>query len=161
MPRRPGREPRGPTCGPARLRHAALAAALLLATAPGPAAAQQPPGSPPGSAPITGSAQAPGRSLGQIPADYEVHGELILVSGQLEGFFEACGFGRKPDRDELMRWYEHYRLARSMGRMQGIYDLGIALGREGPCTADHHTALVRQWQTLLSRTLAYVDAYRR
>ncbi|ACI99980.1 hypothetical protein [Rhodospirillum centenum] len=158
MPGRPRRDPRG-LCWPApgRPRRAVLAAALLLAAAPGPVAAQQAPGP----APIPGPAQVPGRSLGQIPADYEVHGELILVSGQLEGFFEACGFGRKPDRDELMRWYEHYRLARSMGRIQGIYDLGVALGREGPCTTDHHTALVRQWQTLLSRTLAYVDAYRR
>lgn len=154
MRRLPGRVPRGRLCAPGpwrvRPRRLALAAALLLAAAPGPARTAQP-----------APSAAPDGTLGQIPADYEVHGELILVSGQLEGFFEACGFGRKPDRDELMRWYEHYRLARSMGRMQGIYDLGIALGREGPCTADHHTALVRQWQTLLSRTLAYVDAYRR
>lgn len=129
---------RAPPAGPGALPAAVLLAAALLAA--GPALAQ---------------------TLGQIPADYEVHGELVLVSGQLEGFFEACGFGRKPDRDELMRWYEHHHLARSMGRIQGIYDLGVALGREGPCTADHHVALVRQWQSLLTRTLAYVDTYRR
>ncbi|HYE52553.1 MAG TPA: hypothetical protein VEB20_23360 [Azospirillaceae bacterium] len=98
--------------------------------------------------------------LGQIPADYELHGELVLLSGQLEGFSNACGFGRKPDRGELMTWYEHHRLARNPARMQVIYDLGVSLGREGPCTADHYQVLEAHWYSLMTRTQQYVENYR-
>lgn len=99
-------------------------------------------------------------TLGKIPADFEVHGELVLVSGQLEGFNETCGFGRRPNRDELLEWYEHHRLARSLGRMRGIYELGVELGREGPCTVEQHQSLVGYWEALLGRTRAYVEQYR-
>jgi len=98
--------------------------------------------------------------LGQIPADYEPHGELVLVSGQLEGFAEACGFGRKPDREELFAWYDHYNLARDPGRLRVIYEVGVSIGREGPCTVEHSRALTRYWDSLMSRTTAFVETYR-
>lgn len=101
-----------------------------------------------------------GGTLGQVPADFELHGELMLVSGQLTGFEAACGFGLKPNRQELMTWYDHYHLARSRARIEAIYELGVNIGREGPCTAAHNAALVRQWRFLLNRTAAYVETYR-
>lgn len=100
-------------------------------------------------------------TLGQIAPDYEVHGELILVSGQLAGFKEACGFGRSPDRAELLGWYRHYRLARSMARIEGVWDLGVSLGHEAPCTPDHYEALEAHWDRLMARTRNYVEVYRR
>ncbi|QJE74137.1 hypothetical protein HHL28_14515 [Aerophototrophica crusticola] len=123
-------------------------------TRPAPAPVQPVPAYPPP------AATSPG-TLGQIPSDYELHGELVLVSGQLEGFEQACGFGLKPDRQELLDWYAHYRLARSLDRLRGIYELGVSLGREGPCTAEQNQALVRQWRTLLNRTRTYVEQYRK
>ncbi|HYC03940.1 MAG TPA: hypothetical protein VED40_11625 [Azospirillaceae bacterium] len=131
-------------------------------TAPGPAV---PSPSAPGAGTQTPAAPAPGvppqGTLGTIPGDFELHGELVLVGGQLEGFHAACGFGLRPDRAELMRWYQYNRLARNPGRMEVIYDLGISLGREGPCTADHYKALETQWTALMSRTQNYVATYRR
>lgn len=135
-------------------------------TAPGPAApaptAPRPAPPPVQPAPPYQAPGSPGPgSLGQIPSDYELHGELVLVSGQLEGFEQACGFGLKPDRQELLDWYAHYRLARSLDRLRGIYELGVSLGREGPCTAEQNQALVRQWRGLLNRTRNYVEQYRK
>ncbi|MFM2043403.1 MAG: hypothetical protein RLY86_1979 [Pseudomonadota bacterium] len=98
--------------------------------------------------------------LGQVPADYELHSDLVFVSGQLLGFREACGFGRRPDREELLDWYRHHRLARNERRLRAILDLGAAIGREGRCTEARQQALVTQWDTLMSRTRAYVAAYR-
>lgn len=120
-------------------------------------------GAPPGAPPQTPAPEAdrlPPGTLGQVPADFELHAELILVSGQLEGFKEQCGFGRSPDRGELLGWYRHWRLARSMTRIETIYDLGVALGREAPCTMDHYRALATNWDALLARTRTYVEAYR-
>ncbi len=140
----------------------ALAAAVPTAapaTTAGPvvlgphAAPDRPPEPPPDRLP-------PG-TLGQVPADFELHAELILVSGQLEGFKDQCRFGRSPDRDEMLGWYRHYRLARNMGRIEAIYDLGVSLGHEAPCTTAHYNALAANWETLLTRTKTYVEAYRR
>lgn len=115
---------------------------------------------PPGAARPAQPSLLPPGTLGQVQADYEVHGELVLVSGQLEGFNETCGFGRRPDRNELLEWYEHHDLARNMSRMRGIWELGVELGREGPCTVEQHQALVNYWDSLLTRTRTYVQNYR-
>jgi hypothetical protein len=106
------------------------------------------------------AARAGADPLGQIDANYEPHDDLVLVSGQLTGFAEACGFGRKPDRDEMMRWYQRHQLARSMARIQTLYDLGIDLGREVPCTAEENVRLTRRWEELMLRTETFVRTYR-
>lgn len=133
---------------------AAAAASTALATTHGPA------GQGAQSDAVPPSDRSPPGTLGQIPEDYELHAELILVSGQLDGFAEHCGFGRHPDRAELLDWYRHYRLARNMARIESIYDLGVSLGHEAPCTAQHYRALAANWDRLLSRTRSYVEAYR-
>ncbi|WP_119679785.1 hypothetical protein [Indioceanicola profundi] len=115
---------------------------------------------PPGARQPAQPSLLPPGTLGQVQADYEVHGELVLVSGQLQGFNETCGFGRRPDREELLQWYEHYDLARNMSRIRGIWELGVELGREGPCTVEQHQALVGYWESLLTRTRTYVQNYR-
>lgn len=154
------------------LRPAGVAVGLFIAiaaAAPAPPAAEPlvlgphaggPPGAPPQTPAPEPDDRPPPGTLGQIPADFELHAELILVSGQLEGFKDHCGFGRSPDRGELLGWYRHWRLARSMTRIETIYDLGVALGREAPCTMDHYRALATNWDALLARTRTYVEAYR-
>jgi hypothetical protein len=98
--------------------------------------------------------------LGRIEDDYEPHSDLMLVSGELAGFSEACGFGRRPDRDEMLDWYRRHDLARSGQRIQAIFDLGVTLGQDSPCTVDENIRLVRRWEALMQRTEAYVRDYR-
>ncbi len=98
--------------------------------------------------------------LGRIEDDYEPHSDLMLASGELAGFSDACGFGRKPDRDEMLDWYRRHDLARSDRRIAAIFDLGMTLGRDGPCTVQENIRLVRRWEALMQRTEAYVRDYR-
>jgi hypothetical protein len=100
------------------------------------------------------------QSLGQVEDDYEPHSDLMLASGELAGFAEGCGFGRRPDRDEMLGWYRRHTLARSSERIAAIFDLGVTLGLEGPCTVDENIRLVRRWESLMQRTEAYVRDYR-
>ena len=98
--------------------------------------------------------------LGRIENDYEPHSDLMLVSGELAGFSEACGFGRKPDRDEMLAWYRRHDLARSDQRIEAIFDLGVTLGQDSACTVEENIRLVRRWESLMQRTEAYVRDYR-
>lgn len=105
-------------------------------------------------------ATVPAQLLGRIEDDYEPHSDLMLVSGELAGFSDACGFGRKPDRDEMLDWYQRHDLARSGRRIAAIFDLGMTLGQDGPCTVQENIRLVRRWESLMQRTEAYVRDYR-
>lgn len=105
-------------------------------------------------------APAAAQVLGRIEDDYEPHSDLMLVSGELAGFSEACGFGRKPDRDEMLDWYRRHDLARSQHRVAAIFDLGVTLGQDSSCTVDANIRLVRRWELLMQRTEAYVRDYR-
>ena len=107
---------------------------------------------------IPGAVQA--QLLGRIEDDYEPHSDLMLVSGELAGFSDVCGFGRKPDRDEMLDWYRRHDLARSGRRIAAIFDLGRTLGQDGPCTVEENIRLVRRWESLMQRTEAYVRDYR-
>src|SRR5262245_4644485 len=99
--------------------------------------------------PLAAGAQSQAQqSLGQVEDDYEPHSDLMLVSGELTGFADACGFGRKPDRDEMLDWYHRHTLARSEARVTAIFDLGVTLGRDSPCTVPENIRLVRRWEAL-------------
>jgi hypothetical protein len=100
------------------------------------------------------------QSLGQVEDDYEPHSDLMLVSGELTGFADACGFGRKPDRAEMLEWYSRHELARSAARIAAIFDLGVTLGLDSPCTVQENIRLVRRWEMHMQRTEAYVRDYR-